>query len=94
MSATRLSRREQRARAKACPELNREHRDILVGRPYGEPLMAYLKSNGVKGLVKEESFADMIILGSDTILDDVERLLQLWTEGADFRPPRTDPGET
>jgi len=46
-----LSRREQRAREKARPELNREHHDILVGHPYGAPACwLFSKAEALPGL--------------------------------------------
>ena len=83
----RLPLREYRAREKARPELNREHRDILVGRSYGQRFLTFLQQNGIRGLVVEESFSDIITLGCDTDLDHVESLITAWMNGADFQQP-------
>ena len=84
-----MSRREQRAREKARPELNREHHDILVGHPYGASLLAFLESRGIAGLTAVESFADIICLAQDTNLDAVEALIAEWMQCQGYDAPRT-----
>ena len=86
MSEQHFSRREKRAREKARPELDRRYRDIIVGRPYGASLTAYLESNGITGNVREESFCDIIILDGSADLDRVQDLMDQWKRGEDFTP--------
>lgn len=88
MSEQDFSLREKRAREKARPELCRKHGDIIVGRPYGASLEAYLESNGISGTVQEESFCDIIILGPSADLDRVNDLIVQWMDGGDFTPHR------
>ena len=82
-----LQDRECRARQKAMPELNREFRDILVGRPYGAPLQKFLEAHGIHGLLLEESFSDVVTLSSDADLEEVEKLINEWVKGVDFAGP-------
>lgn len=78
--------REQRARKKAQPELNREHYDILVGRPYGESLRNHLQRNDVRIIRMVDEFVHIIELEGDSDLDRVEQLIEDWTNGTDFTP--------
>jgi hypothetical protein len=80
----RFSLRERRAREKARPELNREHRDILVGHPYGDRLKAFLEQRGIRGTAIEESFVAILTVPADANLDQVEHLIDDWMNGADF----------
>jgi hypothetical protein len=82
-----LTPRERRAREKAKPELDRLHREIFVGRPYGQRLLDFLRQNGIRGLVDNSSFCDVITLGSGTDLDKVDDLIAEWMDGADFQQP-------
>jgi len=81
--------RERNARDKARPQLNREHCDILVGRPYGKKLSNFLRQNGVAIVNILDEFVDIIEIAKESDLDKVDRLIEDWTKGDDFTPQGT-----
>ncbi len=83
MSEQHLSRREERARKKASPELCRTFRQIFVGESRGACLKAYLESNGISGTVQEEPSGHIISLGPSADLDRVQDLMNQWERGGD-----------
>ena len=81
-----LTRREARARQKALPEFSRDHREILVGRPYGQMLLDFLNSRGISGATRDESYCDIITLPPDCDLNVVENVVREWVDGWNVRP--------
>ncbi len=65
-----FGRRERRARQKAGPELDRESREILVARPYGDKLRRFLEGMGVRVVGLDHDFVDFLQLDSDCDLDE------------------------
>ncbi len=83
-SSQSISRREQRAREKAMPELSQEFRAILVGKPYGERLQSFLRDNGISDISLEVSFCDIIALGGAPDFVRIQNLINEWIAGKGF----------